>query len=84
MGSPPASSNSPLVWTCQGENPVNASTSPVIVYKAPFAIYSNAFLKQEWSYLARDHVLRLRKTPPFLVGWLDGNSQLLNVKSGSS
>jgi hypothetical protein len=58
--------------------PVSASTSPIIVYKAPFTVCSNVFLAQEWSNLERDDVLRLLKSPPlgtFLVGWLNTETQ---------
>jgi hypothetical protein len=56
-------------------SPVSVSTSPVIAYKAPFTISNNAFRTHEWSILARDNVLLLRKTPPlvsFLGWWLVG------------
>jgi hypothetical protein len=79
IASPPTSSNSPSLEHvkafCHNENPESLSTSPVLVYKAPFTISSNAFRTQEWSDLSRDNVLRLLKTLPlvsFLFGWLLG------------
>jgi phage gp29-like protein len=59
---------------------------PVTAYKAPFTIYSNAFRTQEWYNLAREDVLRLRKTPPkgkafWLISWL---VQLQRVNASSN
>jgi hypothetical protein len=45
----------------------------------PFPIPKNAFRTQEWFNLAREDVLRLRRTPPlvsFLVSWLVGGPNL--------
>jgi hypothetical protein len=67
----------PLVWKSQGLPPRQKSRwrkhTPRCSFKAPFTISSNAFRTQEWLYLARDDVSRLRETPPlvsFYVGWL--------------
>jgi hypothetical protein len=38
-------------------------------FKALFAITSNAFRTQEWCYLGRDDVLRMRRTPHIVGSW---------------
>jgi hypothetical protein len=63
---------------------VSISTSPVIVYKAPFTISGHAFHMEELSNLVRDDVSRLWKTLPlgsFLVGWLVGQDIWTIAKS---
>jgi hypothetical protein len=45
----------PPVLTCQDITSVSISTSPVIVYRDPFPISSNASWTQEWFNLARDN-----------------------------
>jgi hypothetical protein len=75
---PPTSSNRPqsehVESFSQDNNPISVSISLIIVCKAPFTNSSHVFLTQEWYNLARDDVLRLRKTPPLvrLLGWLVG------------
>jgi hypothetical protein len=64
----------------QDINPVSVSMSSVIVYKAPFTISSYAFQTPEWSNLAKDNALRLRRTlllVTFLVGFVDGKLKRL-------
>jgi hypothetical protein len=63
------------------KTPISVTTSPVIVYKAPFTISSYAFHMQEWSNRARDNVLRLYKTVPLVsfFGWLAKNTLTLKM-----
>jgi hypothetical protein len=55
----------------QENNPVSVGISLAIVFKALFASSNYVICTQEWSNLARDNVMHLRRTPPlvsFLVG----------------
>jgi hypothetical protein len=60
------------------KSPVSISTSPVLVYKAPFTISSYAFRPQEWSNQARDDVaLAQDSAVSQRFGWLVAKKQLI-------
>jgi hypothetical protein len=61
---------------CQGLHPRQQTLQhkhiSFAVLMVPFSSFSSAFHMQEWFHLARNDVLRLRRTPllvRFLVGW---------------
>jgi hypothetical protein len=52
---------------CQDNKVVTVSISPVIALKSPFYNSSFAFRTQEWFNLARDNVLRMRRSAPLVT-----------------
>jgi hypothetical protein len=62
----------------QDNKHIRVSISPVTLFKVPFSNFSYAFRRQEWFNLAREDVLRLRRTPP-LVSFLVGRLRRVNM-----